>query len=154
MKQEFTIYVRGKVVESGLTLDEKKYAICGQLQKGVPGEETVQLQYKLMEEDEDEDDEEWEQQEFTVPAKETSFELSLHDLRGIQDGLEYAVRIRYFQRWYLRTKSASVNDLRFVISSGLTFLEIGHQKQPQAEVAYTSKPEVIQLRRPLNKSLI
>ena len=95
MKQEFTIYVRGKVVESGLALDEKKYAICGQLQKGVPGEETVQLQYKLMEED----DQEWEQQEFIVPAKETSFELSLHDLRGIQDGLEYAVRIRYFQRW-------------------------------------------------------
>ena len=145
MKQEFTIYVRGKVVESGLTLDEKKYAICGQLQKGVTGEETVQLQYKLMEED----DQEWEQQEFIVPAKETSFELSLHDLRGIQDGLEYAVRIRYFQRWYLRTKSASVNDLRFVISSGLTFLEIGHQAPRQAEVAYTSKPEVIQLRRPL-----
>ena len=145
VKQEFTIYVRGKVVESGLTLDEKKYAICGQLQKGVPGEETVQLQYKLM----DEDDQEWEQQEFIVPAKETSFELSLHDLRGIQDGLEYAVRIRYFQRWYLRTKSASVNDLRFVISSGLTFLEIGHQAPRQAEVAYTSKPEVIQLSRPL-----
>ena len=145
VKQEFTIYVRGKVVESGLTLDEKKYAICGQLQKGVTGEETVQLQYKLMEED----DQEWEQQEFIVPAKETSFELSLHDLRGIQDGLEYAVRIRYFQRWYLRTKSASVNDLRFVISSGLTFLEIGHQAPRQAEVAYTSKPEVIQLSRPL-----
>ena len=141
VKQEFTIYVRGKVVESGLTLDEKKYAICGQLQKGVPGEETVQLQYKLMEED----DQEWEQQEFIVPAKETSFELSLHDLRGIQDGLEYAVRIRYFQRWYLRTKSASVNDLQFVISSGLTFLEIGHQAPRQAEVAYTLKPEVIQL---------
>ena len=145
MKQEFTIYVRGKVVESGLALDEKKYAICGQLQKGVPGEETVQLQYKLMEED----DQEWEQQEFIVPAKETSFELSLHDLRGIQDGLEYAVRIRYFQRWYRRTKSASVNNLQFVISSGLTFLEIGHQAPRQAEVAYTSKPEVIQLRRPL-----
>ena len=145
VKQEFTIYVRGKVVESGLTLDEKKYAICGQLQKGVPGEETVQLQYKLM----DEDDQEWEQQEFIVPAKETSFELSLHDLRGIQDGLEYAVRIRYFQRWYLRTKSASVNNLQFVISSGLTFLEIGHQVPRQAEVAYTSKPEVMQLSRPL-----
>ena len=149
MKQEFTIYVRGKVVESRLSLDEEKYAICGKLQKGLTGEETVQLQYKLMEEDEDEDDEGWEQQEFIVPAKETSFELSLHDLRGIQDGLEYAVRIRYFQRWYLRTKSASVNDLRFVIYSGLRFLETGHQAPRQAEVAYTSKPEVIQLRRPL-----
>ena len=102
----------------------------------------------------DEVDEGWKMQEFTVPANETTFKLSLKELRGIQGGREYDLRIRYFQRWYLRTKSASVNDLRFVISSGLTFLEIGHQSPRQAEVAYTSKPEVIQLRRPLNKSLI
>ena len=108
MKQEFTVYVRGKVVESGLMLDEEKYAICGNLKKGVTGDETLQLQYKLMEEKDD--DEGWEQQEFKVPAEETSFELSLHDLRGIQEGLEYAVRIRYFQRWYLMVKFASVND--------------------------------------------
>ena len=59
------------------------------------GDETIQLGYKLMEED----NEGWKQQEFTVPAEDTSFELSLQKLRGIEEGKEYAVRIRYFQRW-------------------------------------------------------
>ena len=47
---------------------------------------------------EEEDNEGWKQQEFTVPAEDTSFELSLQKLRGIKEGKEYEVRIRYFQR--------------------------------------------------------
>ena len=62
------------------------------------GEETIQLEFKLVVEEEG--DEGWKQQEFTVPAKDTSFEFSLQELCGIEEGKEYAVRIRYFQRWY------------------------------------------------------
>ena len=97
VKQEFTIYIGGKILERGIRLDENEYAIYGDLQKGVTGDETIQVEYKLMDK---EDDEGWEQQEFTVPAENTSFQFSLKELRRIQDGKEYAVRIRYFQRWY------------------------------------------------------
>ena len=65
------------------------------------GDETIQLGYKLMEE---EDNEGWKQQEFTVPAEDTSFELSLQKLRGIKEGKDYEVRIRYFQRCYSEYK--------------------------------------------------
>jgi len=94
VRQEFTVDVRGKIPERDLKLDEEKYAICGQLKKGSTGEETIQVEYKLMEEEEDEG---WKQQEFTVPAEDTSFELGLQKLRGIEEGKEYALRIRYFQ---------------------------------------------------------
>ena len=97
--REFTVDVRGQIQERELKLDEKDYAICGRLKKGVTGAEIVQVEFKLI--DEDEVDEGWKMQEFTVPANETTFKLSLKELRGIQDGREYDLRIRYFQRWYL-----------------------------------------------------
>ena len=53
--------------------------------------------------DEEEEDEGWKQQEFNVPAQDTSFELSLLKLEEkIEEGKEYAVRIRYFQRCFFR----------------------------------------------------
>ena len=106
VKQSFTIDVRGEILENGLKFDEDKYAICGHLKKGVTGEETIQLEFKLV----DEEDEGWKQQEFHVPAQDTSFELSLQKLprSGIEEGKEYAVRIRYFQRWY-RNKTSNVS---------------------------------------------
>ena len=59
--------------------------------------------------DEEEEDEGWKQQEFHVPAQDTSFELSLQKLEEkIEEGKEYAVRIRYFQRWY-RNKTSNVS---------------------------------------------
>ena len=59
--------------------------------------------------DEEEEDEGWKQQEFNVPAQDTSFELSLLKLEEkIEEGKEYAVRIRYFQRWY-RNKTSNVS---------------------------------------------
>ena len=59
--------------------------------------------------DEEEEDEGWKQQEFHVPAQDTSFELSLLKLEEkIEEGKEYAVRIRYFQRWY-RNKTSNVS---------------------------------------------
>ena len=61
------------------------------------GDEIVQVEFKLVEED----DEGWKLQEFAVPANETTFKLSLKELCGIQSGREYDLRIRYFQRWYL-----------------------------------------------------
>ena len=103
-KQEFTVNIRGQVQEKELMLDENEYAICGRLKKGVTGAEIVQVEFKLI--DEDEVDEGWKMQEFTVPANETTFKLSLKELRGIQDGREYDLRIRYFQRWYLAEKTS------------------------------------------------
>ena len=97
VKQEFKVDVRGKITEKDLELDEENYAICGHLKKGVTGEETIQVEYKL-EEEEEAEDKGWKQQEFPVPAEDTSFEFSLQKLRGIEEGKEYAVRIRYFQR--------------------------------------------------------
>ena len=97
--REFTVDVRGQIQERELKLDENEYAICGRLKKGVTSAEIVQVEFKLI--DEDEVDEGWKMQEFTVPANETTFKLSLKELRGIQGGQEYDLRIRYFQRWYL-----------------------------------------------------
>ena len=98
--REFTVDVRGQIQERELKLDENEYAICGRLKKGVTGDEILQVEFKLIDEDEDEVDEGWKMQEFTVPANETTFKLSLKELRGIQGGREYDLRIRYFQRWY------------------------------------------------------
>ena len=84
-------------MENELKLDENEYAIFGRLKKGVTGVEILQVEYKTMDDDE-EDNEGWKLQEFNVPADQTAFKLSLKDLRGIQEGREYDLRIRYFQR--------------------------------------------------------
>ena len=86
-----------QILERELNLDESEYAIYGRLKKGVTDVEIIQVEFKLV--DEEEEDEGWKQKEFRVPAKDTSFELSLQELPRIEEGKEYAVRIRYFQRW-------------------------------------------------------
>ena len=89
-------------MERELKLDENEYAIYGRLKKGVTGVEIIQVEFKLM----DEEDEGWTLQEFTVPANDSSFEISLKELRGIQGGLEYDLRMNYFQRWDLDQKTS------------------------------------------------
>ena len=102
--REFTVDVRGQILERELKLDENEYAIYGRLKKGVTGVEIIQVEFKLMDEEDEEEDEGWTLQEFTVPANDSSFEISLKELRGIQGGLEYDLRMRYFQRWELDQK--------------------------------------------------
>ena len=62
--------MRGEIEEKELKIDEEKYALSGRLRKGRAGDETIQLEFKLVDEEEDEDENEgWKQQEFTVPPK-------------------------------------------------------------------------------------
>ena len=95
-------------MERELKLDENEYAIYGRLKKGVTGVEIIQVEFKLMDEEDEEEDEGWTLQEFTVPANDSSFEISLKELRGIQGGLEYDLRMRYFQRWDLDQKTSYI----------------------------------------------
>lgn len=95
IEQKFNVNVRGEILNTGLRIDEDKYVVCGELKKGLTGDETIQLHYKMKGTEEAKG---WELQEFSVPATDTSFELNLGNLRGIEGGKEYVVRIRYFQR--------------------------------------------------------